>query len=192
MKVLLVNTSENRGGAAVACKRLMISLKKQGISVKMLVRDKQTTSPDVISIGESECQERMNRLRFVHERLVIWLNNFFSRKNLFSVSIANTGMDITRLKEVKEADIIHLHWINQGMLSLKDIHKLIVLGKPMVWTMHDMWPCTGICHHARECSHYTRDCGNCFFLKLSGNKDLSYRVFQKKLRVGYENILFVA
>ena len=101
-------------------------------------------------------------------------------------------MNITKLKEVKEADIIHLHWINQGMLSLKDIHRLVELGKPMVWTMHDMWPCTGICHHARDCSHYTQNCGNCFFLKLSGNKDLSYRVFQKKLRVGYENILFVA
>lgn len=192
MKIVLINTSENKGGAAVACKRLMISLKKQGISVKMLVRDKQTTEPDVISIGGSKNQKRINRLRFVYERLVIWLNNFFSRKNLFSVSIANTGMDITRLKEVKEADIIHLHWINQGMLSLKDIHKLIALRKPMVWTMHDMWPCTGICHHARDCSHYTHNCGNCIFLKLSGNKDLSYRVFRKKLRVGYENILFVA
>ena len=192
MRVLLVNTSENRGGAAVACKRLMIALKKQGISVKMLVRDKQTTDPDVISIGESKNRKWINRVRFVYERLVIGLNNFFSRKNLFAVSIANTGMDITRLKEVKEADIIHLHWINQGMLSLKDIHRLVELGKPMVWTMHDMWPCTGICHHARDCSHYTQNCGNCFFLKLSGNKDLSYRVFQKKLRVGYENILFVA
>ncbi|MDE6877791.1 MAG: glycosyl transferase, partial [Odoribacter sp.] len=51
MKIVLINTSENRGGAAVACKRLMIALKKQGISVKMLVRDKQTTDPDVMCLS---------------------------------------------------------------------------------------------------------------------------------------------
>ena len=52
--------------------------------------------------------------------------------------------------EFKEADVIHLHWVNQGLLSLNDIKKMTQSGKPMVWTMHDMWACTGICHHARE------------------------------------------
>ena len=40
------------------------------------------------------------------------------------------------------------------MLSLKNIEKILASGKPVVWTMHDMWPCTGICHHARECTRY--------------------------------------
>lgn len=191
MKVLLINTSESRGGAAVACKRLMKSLKKQGIGVKMLVRDKQSADPDVISVNKTGLDKRINNLRFVYERLVIWLNNFFSRKNLFAVSLGDTGVDVSDHPLVKEADIIHLHWINQGMLSLKGIRKLLKLGKPIVWTMHDMWPCTGICHYARDCSHYTDHCGDCFFLKQSGGKDLSYRIFQKKLRVGYENIFFV-
>lgn len=192
MKVLLINTLENRGGAAIACKRLMKSLKKQGISAKMLVRDKQSVDPDVVSISETKLKKKINGLRFVTERLVIWLTNCFSKKNLFAVSIANTGTDITKLPEVEEADIIHLHWINQGMLSLEDIHRLLELGKPVVWTMHDMWPMTGICHHARLCSHYTQSCGDCFFLKLSGKKDLSFRVFQKKLHMGYEKIFFIA
>ena len=62
------------------------------------------------------------------------------------------GTDITSLPEFQQADVIHLHWINQGMLSLKNIEKILASGKPVVWTMHDMWPCTGICHHARECT----------------------------------------
>ncbi len=192
MKIVLINTLEDRGGAAVACRRLMKSLKKQGVSVKMLVRDKQSMDSDVESINKTEFDKRINNLRFVYERLVIWLNNFFSRKNLFAVSLANTGVDVSEHPLVQEADVIHIHWMNQGFLSLKSVEKLIRLNKPVVWTMHDMWPCTGICHHARNCSHYTQDCGNCFFLKLSGKKDLSYRIFQKKLRVGYENICFVA
>lgn len=192
MKVLLINTFENRGGAAVACKRLMTSLKKQGGGVKMLVRDKRSADPDVVSVNKTGPDKRINNLRFVYERLVIWLNNLFSRKDLFAVSLGNAGVDVSDHPLVQEADIIHIHWINQGFLSLKSIEKLIRLNKPVVWTMHDMWPCTGICHHARDCSHYTDHCGDCFFLRRSGQKDLSYRIFQKKLRVGYENILFVA
>lgn len=192
MKILLLNTFENRGGAAVACKRLMKALQKSGVSVKMLVRDKQTDNTDVVSVNTSFGETKINFFRFVWERLVIWLNNFFSRKNLFAVSLANTGVDVSEHLLVQEADVIHIHWMNQGFLSLKSVEKLIRLKKPVVWTMHDMWPCTGICHHARNCSHYTQDCGDCFFLKLSGKKDLSYRIFQKKLQVGYENICFVA
>ena len=41
MRVLLVNTSERIGGAAISCGRLMEALKKNGIKAKMLVRDKQ-------------------------------------------------------------------------------------------------------------------------------------------------------
>ncbi len=192
MKVVLVNTSEKKGGAAVACKRLVKALRKSGVSVKMIVRDKQTDNPDVVSVNTSFWKTKINFFRFVWERLVIWLNNFFSRKNLFAVSLANTGVDVSEHPLVQEADVIHIHWMNQGFLSLKSVEKLIRLNKPVVWTMHDMWPCTGICHHARNCSHYTQDCGDCFFLKLPGKKDLSYRIFQKKLRVGYENICFVA
>ena len=53
MKVLLLNTSERTGGAAVASNRLMRALQKQGIEVKMLVRDKQTNNESVISINSS-------------------------------------------------------------------------------------------------------------------------------------------
>lgn len=47
--------------------------------------------------------------------------------------------------------------------------------------MHDMWPCTGICHHARECTRYQQECRNCPFIHGNGGKkDLSYRTFYKK------------
>jgi glycosyltransferase involved in cell wall biosynthesis len=117
---------------------------------------------------------------------VIFVNNRFSRKNLFAVSIANTGTDISKHPLVKEADIIHLHWINQGFLSLRDIQKLIELGKPVVWTMHDMWAFTGICHHARECDNFLKNCRECFFLN-SKKSDLSNKVFIKKKRCIYQN-----
>lgn len=119
--------------------------------------------------------------KFVWERIVIWSANRFNKKNIFAVDIANTGTDITSLPEFQQADVIHLHWINQGMLSLKNIEKILASGKPVVWTMHDMWPCTGICHHARECTHYQQECHNCPFIHGGrGKRDLSYRIFHKK------------
>ena len=59
------------------------------------------------------------------ERIVIWSANRFRRYHLFDVDIANTGTDITSLPEFRQADVIHLHWVNQGMLSLKDIRKIL-------------------------------------------------------------------
>ena len=50
MRVLLINTSERTGGAAIAAGRLMEALKKQGVKAKMLVRDKQTDRLTVVAI----------------------------------------------------------------------------------------------------------------------------------------------
>lgn len=175
MKVVILNTSERTGGAAVAAGRLGKALSRAEIQVDKLVR-KDTW---------------LNRFRFYWERLIIFLCNHLNRKNLFAVSIANTGTDLSGHPLVKGADIIHLHWINQGFLSLKDIQALVKLNKPIVWTMHDMWPCTGICHHARDCEKFQTECESCFFLNSKG-KDLSTSVFNNKLSLYKDaNITFV-
>lgn len=180
MRVLLVNTSERIGGAAIAVSRLMESLKNNGIKAKLLVRDKQTEEISVVGLDKSW----MHILKFMWERFIIWKANHFKKDNLFSVDIANCGTDITSLPEFKQADVIHLHWINQGMLSLNIIQKILLSGKPVVWTMHDMWPCTGICHHARECTNYQTECHNCPYLDGGGSKnDLSTQTFNKKKKL---------
>ena len=185
MKILLLNTSDRIGGAAVAAHRLMQALLKQGIQADMLVRDLVREEEHVYTVNRSGWMRWLNCFRFYWERFIIFLFNHFSRSELFRVSIANVGNDISRNKLVQDADIIHLHWINQGFLSLKDIKALVDLRKPIVWTMHDMWPCTGICHHARECNKYQELCESCFYLK-SQSFDLSTNVYRKKKFI-YQN-----
>lgn len=189
MRILLINTSERRGGPAIAASRLMEALRNNGIKAKMLVRDKSTDQISVIGLNKS-----WRRIwQFLWERTVIWISNRFSKNNLFAIDIANTGTDITSLLEFKQADIIHLHWINQGMLSLNDIKKILNSGKPVVWTLHDMWPFTGICHYSRECDKYLTQCGKCHFLAYQHKKDLSYKVFNKKKNIfSNSNITFIA
>ena len=177
MRVLIVNTSERTGGAAVAANRLMEALNNYGVKAKMLVRDKESDSLTVAALPGRWYQQWC----FLWERLIVFLHLHCSRKHLFEVDIANAGTDITRLREFQEADVIHLHWINQGMLSLSGIRKILQSGKPVVWTMHDIWPATAICHLTLACNQFKSGCHHCKYLPGGGGKsDLSTRVWHKK------------
>lgn len=189
MRILIVNTSEKTGGAAVAANRLKDALNNNGVKAKMLVRDKLTDDITVVSLGH----EWRNQWNLLWERFCVYWNLNFSRNHLFEIDLANTGTDITKLREFKEADIIHLSWINQGMLSLKGIRKILDSGKPVVWTMHDIWPATGICHITLNCLRYQSACGNCRLLPNGGStNDLSHRVLERKKKMlEGRNVMFV-
>lgn len=189
MKILIINTSERIGGAAIAANRLAKALRRSGQDVTMLVRDKQTTDKNVSAIGPTW----LTKFQFLWERFIIWISNRFDKKRLFQVSFANTGTDVTKLKEFQEADIIHLHWVNQGMLSLNDIERIVRSGKPVVWTMHDMWPFTGVCHYNDGCENYITDCGSCHLLGSESNNDISGKLQARKMKIfDNGNIAFVA
>ncbi len=182
MKILIVNKSATSGGAAVAASRLHNCLKENNIEVKMLVEDTVDNNNEIASVSNTKLAKKKALNRFINERL--YFLPFEKSKNVrYKFSPAISGIDISTHPLVKEADIIHLHWINHGFLSLKNLDQLFKLKKPIVWTMHDMWPFTGGCHYANECNHYIDDCGNCPFLRWSNNKDLSYRIHQKKMKV---------
>ena len=177
MRILIVNTSEQTGGAAVAASRLMDALNNNGVKAKMLVRDKTTSRMTVVGLKSPW----LSRWRFLWERLAIFIHLRCSREHLFEIDTAFSGHDITNLPEFKEADIIHLHWINQGMLSLKGIQKIIDSGKPVVWTMHDIWAATAICHYARGCTNFHDRCSCCRLLPNGGSShDLSAKIWEKK------------
>lgn len=189
MNVLIINTSEKTGGAAVASNRLMNALNNSGVKARMLVRDKETDEITVAPIGH----HWRAQWAFLWERLCIFLHLHLKRTHLFEIDIANAGIDVTKSRYFKEADIIHLEWINQGMLSLKGIRKILNSGKPVVWTMHDMWPATSICHYTRNCNNYQSTCHNCSLLPNGGSgKDISNKVWRaKKSAIANHTIHFV-
>ncbi len=178
MRVLIINTSETTGGAAVAANRLKEALNNNGVQAKMLVRDKQTNDDNIVAI-KSSYKTKWNKL---WERFCIYYNLNFDKTNLFAIDIANIGTDITSIKEFKEADVIHLSWINQGMLSLNNIKKIILSGKAIVWTMHDLWPASSICHYAHGCEGFHNGCTICPLLPNKNNK-LAQRVYNKKKKI---------
>lgn len=177
MRILIVNTSEQTGGAAVASNRLLKALNKMGVEAKMLVREKETDNANVIKLHKHYLQ----KIYFLFERLCIFFNLHFRKKHLFEIDIANSGNDITSLSVFKKSDVIHLAWINQGMLSLNSIKKIITSDKAVVWTMHDLWPATSICHYPKRCKRYESSCQHCPILPDNGSeKDLSAKIWAKK------------
>lgn len=74
MRVLIVNTSEKKGGAAVAANRLMEALNNNGVKAKMLVRDKETDNINVVELSNRISQ----KLYFLWERLVVFFYQHFS------------------------------------------------------------------------------------------------------------------
>lgn len=190
MKVVLVNHSDNNGGAAVVTYRLMYALKKAGIDASMLVYTKYSGDNNVLNIS----RRWIRGLLFTLERVRIYFSNGFNRDNLFKVSTADFGHGVASHQLVKEADIVVFSWVNQGLFSFSDIKKISDMGKPIVWTMHDMWCMTGICHHSLKCRNFTNKCGNCMFLGTSAaTDDLSHKIWKKKKRAYSQTpISFVA
>ena len=175
MKVLLVSTSDMVGGGAIAAFRLMEALNNNGVKAKMLVRDKLSSSVTVAQTGTI--------IPKVLERLQIMS---YLKGKLWQADTADFGIDITRTEEYKEADIIHLHWINQGMVSLSCLKKMIKDGKKIVWTLHDEWPYLGICHYRGDCQE--TECRQCPL--LPGN--IAHKHYLQKQNIYKKgNITFV-
>lgn len=161
MKVLLLNTYAG-GGAAVACRRLKNALDQTSVDARIMNAD-----------------QAGNRWPFYAERLS-FLPYERDKSVRFAFSLANFGKDISRHPLVQEADVLHLHWINQGFLSLQGIEQLSLLGKPIVWTLHDMWAFTGGCHYSRSCMNFQQSCGNCPYLRNPAPNDLTNRIWKRK------------
>lgn len=177
MNVVIINKSDARGGAAVVSYRLLEAFVEEGINARMLVAEKLTDNPRV-ALAASPSRLKAS---FMTERLDIFMKNGFNRATLFQIDTAHCGINLAEHQWVKEADMICLNWINQGLLSLRDIEKIGKLNIPLIWTMHDMWNMTGICHHVGECLRYRENCGECPLLgNKAGPRDMSAVVLQRK------------
>ena len=180
MKSLLLSTSDSLGGAALAAVRLQQALARHTpVQARLLVQEKKTDNPAITSIGEGFPGRQLALARFIGERLV-YLPQEISPDKRFAFSPAAFGARLHAHPLVQTADVLHLHWVNFGFLSTHGIGQLAALQKPLVWTMHDMWPFTGGCHHSGDCERFRQSCGQCRFMKRPSAHDLSHRVWHRK------------
>lgn len=111
---------------------------------------------------------------------------------LFSVPVL--GNDVSGMKEVREADIIYIHWVQYGFLNLADIEKIANLKKPVIFIMHDMWSITGGCHYSFNCENYVTGCKVCPVFSERPSSGLAAMGVAKKLELysRHNNLFFVS
>jgi glycosyltransferase involved in cell wall biosynthesis len=193
MKATLINTSDAGGGAPAACMRLLKALQAKQVNVKLQVQEKRTGESRVDSIGDNFFGRLKAKFNFFYERLpFIWFRAK-DRSVRFAFSTADAGTDISKQPDIVNADILHLHWTNSGFLSINNLKQLFELGKPVVWTLHDMWSFTGGCHYSGDCDHFINQCGNCWMLRSLDNDDLSHTGWLRKTEMlkAAKNLVFV-
>lgn len=61
-------------------------------------------------------------------------------------------------------DIIHLHHLQGYFFDLRSL--ALLRQKPVVLTLHDMWPLTGRCSFSQDCEKWRTHCRRCPHLKM--------------------------
>ena len=194
MRVVIVNKSDTTGGAAMVSFRLMEALRNAGVDARMIVTEKLSGSLYV----DKAAPGLLMKERFLEDTLRKYIANGRDKDTMFKIDTGDLGLPLWRHPWVKDADIVMLNWVNQGMLSLKGIDKILKKGKKIIWTMHDLWCMTGICHHPYGCINFYEKCGECEWLNCekSAPDDFSARVWKNKEDLYFspegEKIVFVA
>jgi glycosyltransferase involved in cell wall biosynthesis len=169
-KVLHLSTYNEFGGAARAANRIYQSLKNQTFEFEMLTLHK--TSNDN-SIRMPKQLDAKIGLKFMQQLLSSYRNQKKDLSNILqSYGEASAGA-VNEINADRSA-IIHLHWIC-NFLSIEDIANI---EKPIVWTLHDMWPFCGSEHTSFDVDAY--------FYNEPTNQDMndpSREIWLKKLKL---------
>jgi glycosyltransferase involved in cell wall biosynthesis len=178
MNVLLLSTDDIQGGAARAAYRLHQGFQSIDVHSQMLVQSKSVDDRRVIGPLTVKGKEKViTGSRFILDPLPLKFYGHNGDRGFYSLQWLPDKINakVARLNP----DIINLHWVCSSFLQIETLARL---NKPLVWTLHDMWPFTGGCHYSGDCDRYTASCGACPQLGSSQNWDLSRWVWQRKVK----------
>jgi glycosyltransferase involved in cell wall biosynthesis len=171
----MLNTSDAQGGAAIATYRMHQGLKAIGIDSTLVVQSKRTDDYSVQG-PRTRAQKLMALARPILDQLAI--RRYRGRENqIFTPAMVPDSL-ASRVEEI-DPDIVHVFWVATGFMRLETLKQF---NRPVVWTLHDMWPFTGGCHYDGGCGRYRQSCGACPVLHSSNEDDVSARVWKRKKR----------
>jgi len=182
------------GGAGIAAVRLHEALLGIGVESKLLTLQKNSEG-----IPEHYLFRKVDAARFRSVSIVMsyvdrilkrfklksdyyrkyWSNSMDSRPKghrLFNFTISEYRLE--RHPLVREADIIHLHWVSGGFLDFERFFTKV--SKKVVCTLHDMNPFTGGCHYANDCIGYLTDCDACPQLEGTADRSIAKKMLSVK------------
>lgn len=173
MKIVMLNTFDELGGAARAASRLQKGVRALGEDARLFVQFKSGRDKEVIC-NEAAWVKMARRLKGYLGMLPVRMyprrpeNNFSPALLPDRLPAAITGL---------HPDLLHLHWLGAGFCQVETLAKF---KTPLVWTLHDSWAFTGGCHVPFACRKYEQQCGACPVLGSSRERDLSRWTWQRK------------
>ena len=152
MKILHIVGGKHNSGAFMGANILHNALLELDVNSKLLndtpFKINNKNIKNIVFINNNFIKRLVNKLFIYFEKI---LKSFYLPSPRGTFTLGLFGFNIVKLKEYKEADIIHIHWLNQGFIKLKSFSKV---NKPVIWTMRDMWAFTGGSHYTMEFEKY--------------------------------------
>ena len=172
MNVVHINQSDvGGGGAAIAAYRLHSELTRIGILSRLVVGDSKLREPDT---------RRIIRGPRVFKRYRQRLNRLFGKLGLNYVNIPST-FALRFLPELRNADVVNFHNIHSGYFNYLAF-QFLTGGRPVVFTLHDMWALTGHCAYSFDCTRWKEGCGQCMYKHTYPRIDLDLTRIEWKLK----------
>jgi len=152
----------------------MTALNQQGHEARFLALRSDRDEPNVIG-PKTPAAKALAMARGPLDKLP--LRRYRNLSGLFSPAWLRDSV----AKKIEELapEVVHLGWTCGGFVRIESMPKI---QRPTVWTLQDMWPFTGGCHVAGECTRYEVGCGQCPILGSDRMNDLSRKVFRRKER----------
>lgn len=137
-KVLMITHGE-KWGAGRAASRLFDCFSKNNVPVTLLTakKDRQTSNRANLNIYRSI-------LLYIYSRFDYGICKIIEPKNNNWKTIAILGVLTARSLNKNKFDILNLHWVGHGLISLRQLNKI---RKPIVWTVNDEWLLNPISHY---------------------------------------------
>src|SRR5215471_14885107 len=129
MKVVHINVSDRQGGPALALWRLHQALRGHGVDSRLLVQHKSSDDDAVEALtGAIPTDPTLYRCMDVIQQVYRDRNRTEITNTHFSLSLL--GLDLSQHPSVRDADLIHLHWV-ASFQTPQTLRSLLTLGKPI-------------------------------------------------------------
>jgi glycosyltransferase involved in cell wall biosynthesis len=140
LKILHLSYSDYIGGAARAAYRIHNGLRSIGLDSEILVARKNSDDDTVIT-KKSKLSQEISKIR---PHLVSPILKLQQTTNVIEHSLNILPSGLHKQINALDIDIVNLHWVHKELISVGEISKI---NKPIVWTLHDMWPFSGSEHY---------------------------------------------
>ena len=177
----------------MAAVRLVNALNENGVYARLGVLKKSSANPYVFKLPQKKKLINNPKLEKISDKIYIKILNivFKTTNGIKHTTNFQSKTDVNWINN-SEFDLVNLHWIS-GVICNKDIAKI---KKPIVWTMHDSWPCCGAEHHPNVIENDKRWQEGYYKWnkpKSTKGQDLCRKVWnQKKKYLENNNIIFTA